>query len=175
LRDHVRGRMSGHLDYHSTGTGLETAQAGGSLSIADAVLHQLPAIEQYVKSTGSPYPGDDLHLQVCQSDVHYEQGAIRVENLQIECRDVFKISGHLSVSKDKALDGELVVGLTDPYLKWLPKAETDIFTNADGNYHTTTVRLSGTLQKPRQDLSGRVAKELEKSPLTAVKLFFNSL
>jgi hypothetical protein len=175
LRDHVRGQMSGHLDYHSTGTGLETAQASGSIEIADTVLHELPAIEQYVKSTSSPYPGRDLQLQACRSDVHYDQGALRVENLQIECRGVFKVTGHLSMTKDKVLDGDLVVGLTDAYLKWLPRLETEIFTQRDGNFYITQVHLSGTLQKPKQDLTGRVVKELEKSPLTAVKLFFNSL
>jgi hypothetical protein len=174
LRAHVLGRMSGDVDYHSTGTGLETAQASGSIAIADGVLHQLPALEQYFKSTGSPDPGD-LHLQTCQSDVRWEQGAIMAENLQIECPGVFRLTGHFNIAKDKTLTGELRLGLTDAYLTWLPSAKTTIFTIDDGDYHTTVIELSGTLQKPHQDLSARVLKQVEKSPLVAAKLFFNSL
>jgi len=33
--------------------------------------------------------------------------------------------------------------------------------------------FSGTAQKPEQDLSPRVAHEVGKSPLLALKLFFN--
>ncbi len=174
LRANVLGHVNGQLDYHSTGTGLESGEAQGTINVADAILHDLPAMQQYVKLTGSPDPGD-LHLQVCQTNVHYDKGAVTAENLKIECPGVFKLEGTVSMSKDKALSGQLQLGVTHPYLKWLPTAETAIFTRTDGDYHTTTVQVSGTSAKPSQDLSARVMKELSKSPLVAVKLFFNEL
>ena len=66
------------------------------------------------------------------------------------------------------------LGVTAPYLKWLPSAETAIFTRADGSYHVAVVHLSGTAKKPRQDLSPRLVKELSRHPFVALKLFFNS-
>ena len=174
LRSHVLGKMSGHLEYQATGTGLETASGQGAISIADAVVHDLPALRQYSKTTGSPDPGD-LHLQICQSDIKYNKGAISAENLKVSCSGVFKLEGAIHVSKDKELSGEVRLGLTDAYLKWLPTAKTAIFTDDEDGYHTTTVQLSGTMKKPHQDLSARILKEIEKSPFVAVKLFFNTL
>ena len=174
MRSHVEGRMSGHLDYHSTGTGLESASGTGNISIADAVLRDLPIVKEYVKITASPDPGP-LHLRVCQSDVKWEQGAISAENLQAECPGVFELSGEVHISKDKALSGTLHLGLTDPYLKWLPTARSAIFTKTDGDYRVAIVQLSGDMKKPQQDLTPRILKELGKSPFSALKLLFNAL
>ena len=150
LRHNVEGLMSGHLDYHSTGTGLESAKGDGTISVAGAVLRNLPAVQQYVKSTASPDPGD-LHLTVCQTDVKWENGAINLDNINAVCPGVFKLSGSIHLSKDKELSGNLQLGLTDPYLKWLPTARSAIFTTTDGDFRVATVHLSGTLKKPHQE------------------------
>jgi hypothetical protein len=173
-RANVLGHANGHLDYHSTGTGLETAEGRGSIESADAVLHDLPIVQQYVKITGSPDPGD-LHLRICRSDLKWEQGAVTLEKIDAECAGVFKLTGNVTMAKDGTLSGELRLGLTGSYIKWLPTAKTAIFTEADGDYSTTTIHISGTAKKPVQDLSSRVLKELAKSPGTAIKLFFNAL
>jgi hypothetical protein len=174
MRDHVLGQMSGQLDYHSTGTGLETASAKGALTVANGILHDLPVVKEYVKLTHCPDPGD-LHLQVCQTDITYDQGALTAENFKIECPGVFKLEGTVTMAKDKTLSGQFQLGLTEPYTKWLPTAQTAIFTQTDGAYRTTTVHVSGTSEKPVQDLSPRVIREIEKSPLTEIKLFFRAL
>jgi hypothetical protein len=174
IRPNVSGAASGHFDYSSTGTGMETAEAHGSVDVASAVLRDLKLVKDYVKITASPDPGD-LHLQTCRTDVRYEKGAITLENLAVECPGVFTVSGTATISKDGALSGALQLGLTDPYLKWLPQAKTVIFSKANGPYNFTTVHLSGTMQKPKQDLSPRVLKLLAKSPGTEIKLFFRAL
>jgi hypothetical protein len=170
----VLGGMNGHFDYLSTGTGLETGQGKGNLDLAGLVIHDLPLIKQYVKTTGSPDPGD-LHLKVCQSDLRWENGALIAENLKVECPGVFELSGTVTIAKDKTLSGELQLGMTSAYIKWLPGARKSIFTKNDGDYFTTTIHVSGTTAKPHQDLSGRILKEISHSPTTEVRLFFNSL
>lgn len=172
LRAHVLGHANGHFDYASTGTGIETAQGQGHLSSTDIVLHELAPIQKYIKLTGSPDPGD-LALKVFESDVTFKDGAIAVENLKIECEGVFRLEGDIRVAQDKTVSGALELGMTDPYLKWLPTARQAIFTRDDGDYHFTTIALSGTESKPQQDLTARIMKEVEKSPGTELKLFFN--
>ena len=142
------------------------------MNVEGAVLRNLDIIKQYVKTTGSPDPGD-LHLDVCQTDVSWQQGAVTAENLKVECPGIFKLTGTVSVAKDKTLSGELRLGITDAYLKWLPRAKKEIFTDNEKGYHTTTITLSGTMGAPHQDLSSRVMKEISKSPGTVVKMFFN--
>jgi hypothetical protein len=173
LRGNVLGHFSGHVDYSSTGTGIETSKASGHLALADGVVHDLKAFRTYIAATKSPDPGD-LKLGVCQGDVKLDQGAVSVENVQVESKDVFRMQGHATIAKDKTLSGTFELGVTSPYLKWLPTAESAIFTRVDGPYHVAVIHLFGTSTKPQQDLSPRIAKELEKHPFVALKLFFNS-
>jgi hypothetical protein len=170
----VSGTASGHLDYSSTGTGMETAQVHGWVDLSNVVLRDLKMVQDYVKITASPDPGE-LHLTTCHSDVLYDQGAVTLDHLAAECPGVFKLSGTVTMAKDGTLGGQVLFGLTDPYLKWLPKAKPTIFTATDGDYHVATVNVSGTMKKPQQDLSPRVMKLLAKSPGTEIKLFFRAL
>lgn len=172
LRAHVDGLASGHFDYSSSGTGLETGKGQGKIAIANGLLRELAPVHQYVVLTGSPDPGE-MALKVCQADVRWDAGAISAENIEVECEGVFRLTGTITIAADKTLGGQLELGLTDPYLHWLPTARTAIFTRDEGPYHFTTIHFSGTAQKPGQDLSPRIAKEVGKSPLLALKLFFN--
>jgi len=172
MRAHVLGHFNGHLDYKSTGTGLETAQAQGDLAVVQGVLRNVKAIKTYVDATRSPDPGD-LALTICKVHVRLDQGALSAENLEVEAQGVFRLTGAIRMAKDKTLSGELQLGLTSPYLRWLPTAETDIFTHAAGGYHFATVHISGTASQPRQDLSARLLREIGDHPIVALKLFFN--
>jgi len=172
LRAHIEGQASGHFDYTSSGTGLETGHGAGNIAIANGVLRGLPQVHQYVVVTGSPDPGD-LALKVCRADMRWEAGALSAENIEVECDGVFRLTGTITIAADHTLSGQLELGLTDPYLHWLPTARTAIFTRDEGPYHFTTIHISGTAQKPQQDLSARIGNELSKSPLLALKLFFN--
>ena len=165
--------MSGQLDYKSTGTGVETATGHGNLAVDGLVLHELPAIRALIKATAGPDPGD-VKIQTCQTDVSYDQGAFKAENLKVESQGIFEANGTLTLSRDKQVGGAIKLGFTSAYLKWLPTAETAIFTEKDGDYHVTTVHFWGDIKKPKQDLSPRIMKELEHHPLAAVSLFFNT-
>jgi hypothetical protein len=171
-RTHVDGQMSGHFDYTSSGTGLETGRGQGTLKVLNGILHELAPIHKYAVVTGSPDPGDII-LKVCRTDVRWESGAVSAENIEIEGDGVFRLTGSMTVAKDGALSGQIELGLAEPYLRWLPTADTAIFTREEGPYHFTTIHFSGTAKRPEQDLSARVAHEVEKSPLVAIRLFFN--
>ena len=173
LRPNLRGKFSGHIDYKSTGTGLETATANGKLAVKDGALHDLKAFRTYIAATKSPDPGD-VPLDVCETEVKLDQGAISIEHIDVESKGIFKLVGNVRMAKDKTMSGEVELGLTDPYLRWLPSLEPDVFNKIDGQYHWTTVRITGTSKKPQQDLSARLTSELAKHPFTALKAFFNS-
>jgi hypothetical protein len=172
LRTHVVGQMNGHFDYASTGTGLETGNGSGKIAIVNGLLRDLPQIHRYATLTGSPDPGD-MPLKVCQTGLSWKAGAISAENIEAECEGVVRLTGAITVAADKTLTGQVELGLTDPYLHWLPTARSAIFTREDGPYHFTTIHFSGTAQNPIQDLSPRVAKEVGKFPLLALKIIFN--
>jgi len=172
FRAHVEGAAGGHFDYISSGTGLETGHGEGPIVVTGGVLRGLAPVHQFVTETGSPDPGD-MALKVCQAQVRWDAGAITVENIEAECDGVFRVTGTMTIAADQKLSGQIEFGLTDPYLHWLPTARKAIFTRDEGPYHFTTIHFSGTAQKPEQDLSARISHELAKSPLLALKLFFN--
>jgi hypothetical protein len=135
-------------------------------------LRELAPVHQYVVVTGSPDPGD-LALKICEAEISFQEGAISAENIHVESEGVFRLEGSLSIAKDQSLSGTLEFGLTDPYLHWLPTAKETIFTRTERDYHFATIHFSGTARKPQQDLSPRIAKEIDKSPMLTLKLFFN--
>jgi len=173
-RSHVEGKASGHFDYISSDTGLETGQGDGEISVANGILRDLPQAHQYAALTGSPDPGT-MALKVCQADVHWKAGAISVENIEVECDKVFRLTGAITIASDKTLSGQVEFGLTEPYLRWLSTGRTAIFTRDEGPYHFATIHFSGTAQKPKQDLSVRIANEVGKSPALMLKLFFDQV
>lgn len=173
LRPSLRGKFDAHFDYKSTGTGLETAAAQGHVTVKNGALHELKAIRTYIAATKSPDPGD-VPLDVCETDVALDQGAISIEHIDVESKGIFKLVGNVRLAKDKTISGSVELGLTDPYLRWLPSLEPDIFNKVDGPYHWTTIHIYGTSKKPQQDLSARLVSELAKHPFTALKAYFNS-
>jgi hypothetical protein len=174
VRSGVRGHFSGHFEYQSTGTGLETATAQGNLVVKDGeLLPSLKVLRTYIAATKSPDPGD-VPLTVCQTGIKMEKGAFSLENLDVESKGIFRLVGSVRIAKDKTISGEVELGLTEPYLRWLPSLEQDVFNKVDGPYHWTTVRIFGTTSKPEQDLSARITRDLERHPFEAVKLLFNS-
>jgi hypothetical protein len=174
MRPHVVGQMEGNFGYTSKGTGLETGKGQGKVVISGGVLRGMPFVKKYASITGSPDPGD-LNLKVCRADVKWDAGAITAENMEIESEGVFRLTGTMTITADKQLQGQIELGLTDPYLNWLPTAKSAIFTRSEGPYHFTTVHFSGTAQKPEQDLAPRVTQEVKKNPMVALKVFFNSI
>ena len=156
IRSGVGGKFGGHLDYKSTGTGLETATAQGHLFVNNGELRQsLKALRTFIAATKSPDPGD-VPLTVCQTDIKLDQGTVTIENLDVESKGIFRLVGTVRIAKDKTMSGEVELGLTDPYLRWLPSLEPDVFNKVDGPYHWTTIHISGTSAKPQQDLSTRL-------------------
>jgi hypothetical protein len=168
---HVEGLLSGRFDYASSSMGLETSRGEGSATVAHGLLRDLVPVHQFIALTGSPDPGD-LALKICRAGVRWDESVVTLENIEVECEGVFRITGTIRITHGQELEGELELGLTDSYLRWLPTAREAIFIRHEGAYYFTTVHLSGTVRKPEQDLSERLVKEVDKSPLLALKLFF---
>lgn len=72
--------------------------------------------------------------------------------------------------KSGTLSGKIDFGLSPEYLEWLPKARERIFTRQSEGLVWTKVRISGTLNKPVNDLTPRLEGELKKDPAAAAGL-----
>ena len=92
---------------------------------------------------------------------------------EVDAKFTFYIQGTVLVDK-RSLSGSVQFGATRKYLEWLPRAE-EIFAREKDGYLWTTVNLAGSLQKPQEDLSPRVAELLKKSPGAAIGIFLRRI
>jgi hypothetical protein len=93
-----------------------------------------------------------------------------IKDITIEEKGKFRIEGEVSV-KRRLLRGTIKLGLTREYLDWLPNAE-EVFSRRSGGYLWADVRLSGTIDEPRQDLSQRIIELFKESPGAYLGLLF---
>lgn len=160
-RDHVSGLAAGDVHWRGRNPKLETSQVQGSLRIDDGRVRRLPFLEKLGSITGKKSI-EQLALSECSADVDWNNPRVEIKNIAVEDEGKFRIEGSISV-REKSLGGAIRLGLAREYLEWLPHAE-EVFPNEKAGYLWTTVHLSGTIDKPEQDLSPRITEALKESP-----------
>ncbi|HEX4629779.1 MAG TPA: hypothetical protein VH188_02340, partial [Chthoniobacterales bacterium] len=104
---------------------------------------------------------EQLELNECSAELDWNSPRVEIKNIAIEDKGKFRIEGALSI-REKSLGGAIQLGLAREYLEWLPRPE-EVFAKERAGYLWTTIRLSGTIDQPEQDLSPRVFEALKES------------
>jgi hypothetical protein len=167
--DHVSGLAAGNVSWIGKNPKLDTSQVQGSFQIKDGRVQRLPFLEKLSSITGKKSM-EELELSECSADVDWNSPKIEIKNIAIEDKGKFRIEGSLSI-REKSLGGAIQLGLAREYLEWLPHPE-EVFPQEKGGYLWTTVHLSGTIDKPEQDLSPRIIDALQESPGAFLGLIF---
>ncbi|HEV2842013.1 MAG TPA: hypothetical protein VGW39_11855 [Chthoniobacterales bacterium] len=168
-KDHVAGAATGNVHWRGKNPKLEAASVQGSLRVKGGRVRRLPFLEKLAAITGKQSI-EELELNECSAEVDWDGPEVEIKNIAIEDKGKFRIEGLVSV-RGKSLGGALQLGVAREYLDWLPHAE-EIFSSARNGYLWTTVRLSGTVEQPQQDLSPRVIEALKESPGEFLGLVF---
>lgn len=92
--------------------------------------------------------------------VLYSNHNFLLTNLNAAYRDTIKVLGTVEVKGDQ-LQGVLQVGLKPDLLDWVPGSLEAVFTEQRNGLSWTVVRLSGTVQEPKEDLSKRILTAVE--------------
>jgi hypothetical protein len=132
----------------------------------------LPFLEKLASITGKKSIAS-LELSECSAAMAWNSPRIEIKNIAVEDKRKFRIEGALSI-REKSLEGAIQLGVAPEYLEWLPHAE-EVFPKERAGYLWTTVHLSGTIDKPEQDLSPRVVEALKESPGAFLGLIFRQL
>lgn len=120
------------------------------------------AVLQKLASISGRKSIEEMELNECSAEVHWEAPTLEIKNIAVEDNGKFRLEGLVSV-REKSLGGAIQLGVAREYLEWLPNAE-EVFANDRGGYLWTTVHLSGTIEQPQQDLSPRIIDALKESP-----------
>lgn len=171
-QEHVGGVAAGDVHWHGKNPKLETSQVQGSLRVDDGRVRQLPFLEKLSSITGKKSI-EQLELSECSAEVDWNSPKVEIKNIAVEDKGKFRIEGSISI-RDKSLGGAIQLGVAREYLEWLPQAE-EVFPNEKAGYLWTTVHLSGTIDKPEQDLSPRIIDALKESPGAFLGLIFRQL
>lgn len=160
-KGNIAGAASGHLHWTGNDMKLNTAAVRGALRVRGGRVSGLPFLEQ-VAAVTKRADLEELELDEGAADLEWAKGKGELKNIALEDEGKFRVEGAISID-GKALGGSVQLGLARAYLEWLPNAE-EIFTRERKGYLWTTVKLSGTLTEPKQDLSPRVLEALQEEP-----------
>ncbi len=168
-KNHVAGAAAGDVHWRGKNPKLETASVQGSLRVQEGRVRSLPFLQKLASITGKKSI-EQLELNECSAEVHWESPTLEIRKIAIEDEGKFRLDGLVSV-REKTLGGAIRLGVAREYLEWLPRAE-EIFAKESGGYLWTTVHLSGTIEQPEQDLSPRIIEALKESPGDFLGLVF---
>lgn len=171
-KGHFSGAASGKVHWTGPNPKLESSHVQGTLAVRDGRVTSLPFLEKLASMTREKSL-EHLELNECALELDWDSPKAEIKNIRIEDMAKFRIEGAVTI-REKSLGGSIELGMARKYLEWLPNA-AEIFSRERDGYLWTTVHLSGTIDKPEQDLSPRIVEALEESPGAFLGLVFRQL
>ncbi|MEO6872598.1 MAG: hypothetical protein ABI233_10310 [Chthoniobacterales bacterium] len=159
--EHVTGAAGGEVRWRGSDPKMRSASVQGALRVTGAKVEGLQFLGQLASLTKKKSL-ERLELSECSAEIAWDKGRGEIKNVALEDRGKFRIEGNVQLGQN-SLGGTVQLGVVPEYLEWLPHAD-EVFTRVHDGYRWTTVHLSGTPDKPGQDLSPRILAALKQSP-----------
>jgi len=97
-----------------------------------------------------------LVLSEASLDYRVKDSLIELSNIRLASEGLVQVLGGM-VIRDRVIErGEFRLGVTPGTLSRIPGAEAQVFHRGERGLLWTTVRVSGTLDEPKEDLSDRL-------------------
>lgn len=131
-----------------------SASASGELTLKNGVLTALPLLDVL-----AAYADTRRFRVLTLSEAHtrwqWKKGEFALSNLVISSEGLVRLEGSLII-RGKELDGLFRLGLAPGTLATIPGAETDVFLPGERGLLWTPLRISGTFDDPKEDLTDRL-------------------
>ena len=137
------------------------ASAKGQLRFSDAEVHDVATLDRIAALTRHP---EFAHLKLSELSGHYKWSGARLEvsELKIEAKKLFRVEGRFTI-EGQEINGTFQIGASADVLDAIPGAREKVFTEARDGYFWTSMKLSGPVKHPHEDLKERlVAAAKEK-------------
>jgi hypothetical protein len=153
-KEFVQGDVNGEADWIASG---ELIRLEGKATGDGVTLVGIPALRAMQQATGISQ-WTELPLQTAFTEFFYRDQQLRLENVVLESESLSRLEGQLSAGPDKKLEGQFQVGLAPQVASKIPGAVTAVFTLEQNGYRWASppMRVSGTTDAPREDLSPRL-------------------
>lgn len=168
------GTVSVDAKVLASGAGFSHFSADGKVRLKDALIQALPLLDVIAKKTRNEV---FLRLQLKEAVSDFTRlpdGGWRFDKLRADAPGLLRLKGAAAADATGALNGEMLLGIVPGTLRYLAGAEQTVFlpieraaltaserallTSDDSGLLWTRLRLRGTLDRPAEDLSDRLAK-----------------
>ena len=155
-RSRLTGIWAGKASLEWPESGLAAGKAIGSFRLTDGLAQDIELLDRVAMFTGAPQ-FRRIPLQEISGIFQWTKGTVQISNLVAESKGLLRVEGNCTIADTGAVNGTLRVGVTPQTLQWLPGSRERVFTVAQSGYVWTDVKISGSLQDLREDLSSRLA------------------
>lgn len=169
LSDVWKPKLGGVLegDYEVSGRPGGAVLSKGMLRVKSGVVQSLALLERVADFTHTER-FRRVVLDQAAGDVEAQGARTRMRNLVLQSNGLIRVEGDLSID-GRMLDGNLRVGVSPETLRWMPGARNHVFTDPNAGmvpgFVWTRVRISGTIDSPREDLSNRLLLAMGQAAL----------
>jgi hypothetical protein len=155
-KQRLSGKIKGDLEFSGSRNAAVAWKADAVLE--NGVLQGLPVLEKLATYTRAER-FKRLVLDLCQASFHPQGDALRIDKIIVQSNGLLRIEGSM-ILRGNHMEGDFMVGVTPETLKWIPGADSRVFTQANPNGPPgllwTRVRVAGPLDAPQEDLTSRL-------------------
>jgi len=166
-RVRMKGNLSGEVTVRSALPLTTAPQIKGSLKLTEGELTALPVLDQIAAFTRTQQ-FRRLTLSNASGDFQQDGERLSVTKFVAESDGLIRMEGAFVVEKGQ-IDGTFQVGVTPGSLQWLPGAQAKVFTESRGGYLWAPMRLTGTVNKPTDDLTPRLVAAAQGAVIEGVQ------
>lgn len=128
--------------------------ASGDLVVRNGVLTALPMLDA-LAAYADTRRFRVLTLSEARTSWRWKKGEIALTNLVLASEGLVRLEGSITL-RGQEMDGIFRLGLAPGTLSRIPGAETDVFLPGERGLLWTTLRITGTLDDPKEDLTDRL-------------------
>jgi len=128
----------------------------GTVILQDGRLENIPMLATVADFTQNP-AFRRMPIQEMRGDFVRERGDWRISNFFAESKGLLRIEGSAVIGRNGSLKGQFQIGVTAQTLQWLPGSRERVFKLARDGYLWTDLEVGGTVEKPTENLSERLA------------------
>jgi len=128
--------------------------ASGKLTIQNGVVTALPMLDA-LAAYADTRRFRVLALNEAHTEWRWKKGELALTHLVLSSEGLVRLEGAITL-RDQQMDGLFRLGLAPGTLATIPGAETDVFAPGERGLLWTTLRISGTLDDPKEDLTDRL-------------------
>ncbi len=173
-RSRLSGVVAGNAAVDWPESGIAAGRAVGSFRLTDGVAENIEMLDQVATFTGAPQ-FRRMPLQEFSGNYEWTQNVLRITNLVAESKGLLRLEGSCTIAENGNLSGTLRVGVTPQTLQWLPGSRERVFTVTQNGYVWTDVKIGGSLQDLREDLSPRLAAAIRDETIERGKRLIEEL